>query len=42
MDKAVYMKDTWSKQLLEALAEDYAVEDTMEALDKATFVLSAY
>lgn len=27
--------DTWSKQLLEACAEDYAIEDTMYMLDRA-------
>jgi len=35
INKAVFMNNTWSKQLIEAVAEDHAIDDTLDCLDKA-------
>jgi len=35
VDSVVYARDTWSQQLLEAVAEDHAIEDTLYVLDRS-------
>eukprot|EP00823_Brevimastigomonas_motovehiculus_P003030 TRINITY_DN1817_c0_g1_i1.p1 TRINITY_DN1817_c0_g1~~TRINITY_DN1817_c0_g1_i1.p1 ORF type:complete len:338 (-),score=37.34 TRINITY_DN1817_c0_g1_i1:1171-2184(-) len=35
VDEIVYPRDTWSQQLIDNLAEDAAIEDTMFAMDRA-------
>lgn len=35
VDSAIYVKDTWSKQLLDAVAVDHSIEDTLYELDRS-------
>jgi len=35
VDQIVYCKDTWSQQIVEAVADDHAIEDTLYVLDRA-------